>query len=175
MTRLITSDKLTKYCKFWQLVASGNNNWSCWHYVVKGTLPLYFEPLSSLCHTGRAKAKVGPGCLPKLTISPRCWCSNFFWGCMQSLPDSQNCGLCIRRECRERFPRHRLQGEPLIIDPGMHHGTCITHVSWCMSGSLTRGGGKSFPAFQAHVQHAICVSGIRGPCFRPVCLYCKLL
>ena len=25
-------------------------------------------------------------------------------------------------------------------DPSMHHGTCITHVPWCMSGSLTRGG-----------------------------------
>ena len=23
----------------------------------------------------------------------------------------------------------------------MHHGTCVTHVPWCMSGSLTRGGG----------------------------------
>ena len=21
-------------------------------------------------------------------------------------------------------------------DPGMHHGTCVTHVPWCMSGSL---------------------------------------
>ena len=25
--------------------------------------------------------------------------------------------------------------------PGMHHGTCFTHVPWCMSGSLARGGG----------------------------------
>ena len=43
------------------------------------------------------------------------------------------------------FSRHRLQRNPLVSDPGMHHGTCITHVPWCMSGWLTRGGGKNVP------------------------------
>ena len=28
---------------------------------------------------------------------------------------------------------------PLVSDPDMHHGTCLTHVPWCMSGSLTSG------------------------------------
>ena len=53
----------------------------------------------------------------------------------------------MRRECRERFPRHRLQRKPLVSDPGMHHGTCVTHVSCCMSGS--------FPTFPVHAQPAI--------------------
>ena len=35
---------------------------------------------------------------------------------------------------RERFLRHRG-----LADPNMHHGTCVTHVPWCMSGSLTSG------------------------------------
>ena len=26
-----------------------------------------------------------------------------------------------------------------ISDPDMHHGTCVTHVTWCMLGSLTSG------------------------------------
>ena len=26
-----------------------------------------------------------------------------------------------------------------ISDPDMHHGTCVTHVPWCMPGSLTKG------------------------------------
>ena len=26
-----------------------------------------------------------------------------------------------------------------ISDPDMHHGTCVTHVPWCMPGSLTSG------------------------------------
>ena len=51
----------------------------------------------------------------------------------------------MRWECRERFPRHRLQRKPLVSDPGMHHGTCVTHVPWCMSGSLTRDGGENVP------------------------------
>ena len=28
---------------------------------------------------------------------------------------------------------------PLVSDPDMHHGTCLTHVPWCMVGSLTSG------------------------------------
>ena len=34
-----------------------------------------------------------------------------------------------------RFPRHRLQRKPLVSDPGMHHGTCVTHAPWCMLGT----------------------------------------
>ena len=37
----------------------------------------------------------------------------------------------------------------------MHHGTCVTHVPWCIPGSLTRGAGITFPAFLAHAQPAI--------------------
>ena len=58
---------------------------------------------------------------------------------MGLLPDTQNRGLRMRRECRERFPRHRIQRKLLVSDPGMHHGTCVTHVPWCMSGSLNCG------------------------------------
>ena len=28
---------------------------------------------------------------------------------------------------------------PLVSDPVMHHDTCVTHVLWCMPGSLTSG------------------------------------
>ena len=53
------------------------------------------------------------------------------------IPNRQNCVLRIRLECRERFPRHRLQTKPLVSDPDMHH------VPWCMSRSLTIGGGEN--------------------------------
>ena len=43
------------------------------------------------------------------------------------------------------FPRHRLKKRLLVSDLGMRHGTCVTHVPWCMSGSLTRGGGENVP------------------------------
>ena len=51
----------------------------------------------------------------------------------------------MRRECRERFPGHRLQKKLLVNDPGKHHDTCVTHVPWCMSGSLTRDDGENVP------------------------------
>ena len=53
------------------------------------------------------------------------------------------------------FPRHRLQGKPLVSDPGMHHGTCVTHVPWCMSGSLTRGGWENVPGIPGACAPAI--------------------
>ena len=57
----------------------------------------------------------------------------------------------MRRECRDRFPDHRLQRKPPFSDPGPHHSTCIKHLPWCMPGSLTRGGGEN-------------VAGIPGAC-----------
>ena len=45
---------------------------------------------------------------------------------MVLLPDTWNCGLRMRRECRERFPHYRLKRKPLVSDPGMHHDTCVT-------------------------------------------------
>ena len=80
---------------------------------------------------------------------------------MGLLPDTQNCDLRMCREYRERFPGDRLQRKPLVIDPGMHHSACVTHVPWFMPGSLNSGGGKRFPVFPAHAQPAIYVSGKR--------------
>ena len=51
----------------------------------------------------------------------------------------------MRGKCWERFPRHRPQRKQLVSDPGMHHGTCATHVPWCMSGSLTHGARENVP------------------------------
>ena len=53
---------------------------------------------------------------------------------MGLLPDTQNCRLRMRRECQERF-----SPPPRVSDHDMHQGTCVTHVSWCMPGSLTSG------------------------------------
>ena len=64
------------------------------------------------------------------------------------------------------FPCRRFQRKPLVSDPGMHHGTCVTHVPWCMSGSLTCGDrenvpgipGARAPAILRIWQEAHCVS-----------------
>ena len=64
---------------------------------------------------------------------------------MGLLPDTFECGLRTRRVCRERFPHHRLQRKWLVSDSGMYPGTCVTHVPWCMSGSLTSRSGENTP------------------------------
>ena len=43
------------------------------------------------------------------------------------------------------FPA-RLQRKPLVSDPGLHH---VTHVPWCMPGSLTLGAGENVPGIPA--------------------------
>ena len=53
------------------------------------------------------------------------------------------------------FPRRRFQRKPLVSDPEMHHGTCVTHVPWCMSGSLTRGDGEDVPGIPGACAPAI--------------------
>ena len=62
---------------------------------------------------------------------------------MGLLQDMQNYVLRMRQECRQRFPRHRLQRKPIVSDPTMHHGTGVTRVLWWLSGSLTRGVGEN--------------------------------
>ena len=59
------------------------------------------------------------------------------------------------------FPRDRLERKPLVNDPDMHLGTCVTHVPWCMSGSLTRGRGENVPGIPGACDPQFCVSGKR--------------
>ena len=62
---------------------------------------------------------------------PLAWCAKF--------------RIVPLRECRKGISRHQLQRKSLAIDPGVHQGTCVTHVLWCMSGSLARDGGENVP------------------------------
>ena len=58
-----------------------------------------------------------------------------------------------------------LSQPPQVSDPDMHHGTCVTHMPWCMPGISSffwsQWRGKTFPAFPAHAQPAIYISGKR--------------
>ena len=69
----------------------------------------------------------------------------------------------MSREYWARFPRHRIQRKLLVSDPGMHHGTCVTHVPWCMSGSLTRGGGENVPGIPGACATRNFTYLVRGP------------
>ena len=65
--------------------------------------------------------------------------------------------------CRGGIPRHPLEMNPTVSDPGMHYGTCVTHVPWCMSGSLTRGGGGSVPGIPGACTTRNFTHLVRGP------------
>ena len=82
------------------------------------------------------------------------------------------------------FPRRRFQRKLLVSDPGMHHGTCVTHVPWCMSGSLTCGDGENVPGIpracapailriwqEAHVLNGISRPHPKDPRPRPLSLW----
>ena len=47
--------------------------------------------------------------------------------------------------------------------PGMHHGTCVPHVPWCMSGSLTRGDGENVPGITSACATRNFTYLVRGP------------
>ena len=66
------------------------------------------------------------------------------------------------------FPRHRFQRKPLVIDPDMHHGTCVKHVPWCMSGSITNDGGENVPGIPGACATRNFAYLVRGPC---LCLW----
>ena len=82
---------------------------------------------------------------------------------MDLLPDTQNCGLRMCRECRERFPPIDFKGKPLVSDPGMHRVMHVRDARAVMHVGIAnlRWRGK-------HSQHSrrmrnpqICVSGKR--------------
>ena len=57
-----------------------------------------------------------------------------------------------------------LSYSPLVSDPGMHHGTCVTHVPWCMSGSLTRAGGENVPGIPGACTTCYFTYIVKVPC-----------
>ena len=64
-------------------------------------------------------------------------------------------GCACARNAGNVSPQCRFQRKPLVSDPGMHHGTCVTHVPWCMSGSLTCGNGENVPGIPGACAPAI--------------------
>ena len=82
---------------------------------------------------------------------------------MGLLADTQNCRLRMSRECRERFHRHWLK-KTLVSHPGMRHGTCVVHVPWYMSGSLSRSARENVPGIPGACVNRNFTYLVRGPC-----------
>ena len=75
------------------------------------------------------------------------------------------------RECRERFPRHRRWAIPTFITARASH---VTHVPWCMPGSLTSGclwnrrRGKNVPSIPGACTTCNFTYLVRGPWYLPI-------
>ena len=113
----------TKHNKSWTLCrVLGNNCTSPAAFTARialWVLPTESEGLIMYLNM----SQVGPltGALPAMlfaVVSTPTLCST-----NGPLTKTQNCGVRMRREYRERFPRHRHQRKPLVSDHGMHHGT----------------------------------------------------
>ena len=140
------------------------DSWCSWNPTSWKTGPFYQYHScwrKNSCWCPGAARSIDPGPMRKDLVIPEY--SGFRTMISMGLfPDTQNCGLRMRRECRERFPRHRLQRKSLVSDPGMHQGTCVMHVPWCMPGSITRGGGENVPGItDACATRNVYVSGKR--------------
>ena len=86
------------------------------------------------------------------------------WPIRGLLPFYQICkiaGCACAGNAGNVFPAHWFQRKPLVSDPGMHHGTCITHVPRCMS--TTRGGGKNVPGIPGACTTRNFTYVVRGP------------
>ena len=95
--------------------------------------------------------------------------------CMGPLPDTQNCGLHWHAlGMPGTFSPPPISKETASYsDPGMHHGTCVSRVPWCMSGSLTRGGGENVPGIPGACATRDFAYLVRGP-WNELCNYCFL-
>ena len=61
------------------------------------------------------------------------------------------------------FSQTPISKKPLVNDSGMHHGTCVMHVPWCMSGSLACGGGENVPGIPGACATRNFTYLVRGP------------
>ena len=124
-------------------------------------LPLLFRWSGSLSQPGAPGLKWTHVIDVSLKLSTECYTENLQrvyhrvlspWASYQI----RKIGVCAcAGNAGNVFPHRRFRMKPLVSDPGMHHGTCVTHVPWCMSGSLTCGGGENIPGIPGACAPAI--------------------
>ena len=61
------------------------------------------------------------------------------------------------------FHRHRLQRKLLVRGPGMHPGTWVMHVAWCIPGSLNHSCGENVPSIPGASTNRNFTYLVRGP------------
>ena len=69
----------------------------------------------------------------------------------------------MHREFPGTFSPPLISKDPLVNDPDMHHGMCVTHVLWCMSGSLNCSVGDNVPGIPGTCAIRNFMYLVRGP------------
>ena len=123
----LKSNKITT----WIIIMS---NTLCWDHICVKKMHIYIIYIYIYIYTETSECSHMSSFPMVVVVVFGCIC---VWWCLRSkpytskifylmglLPDTQNCGLRRYRECRERFPHHRLQMKPLVSDPG----SAVMHV-----------------------------------------------
>ena len=134
-----------------QLHVTDRSSSSCSNFIDANALSML--PLGLTAHTSSATY---------LNSSVKCWAhlankiiENWSGRAWASYQIRKIAGCVCAGNAGNVFPRRRFQRKLLVSDPGMHHGTCVTHVPWCMSGSLTCGDGENVPGIPSACAPAI--------------------
>ena len=133
--------------------------------MVWSSLVTSMNPFDGCSSCGQASSEVNTYSLG--SIKPHSWeqtstkCADSPWASCQI---RKIAGCACAGNAGNVFPRGRLQRKLLVSNPDMHHGTCVTHVPWCMSGSLNRGGGENFPGIPGACATRNITYLARGPC-----------
>ena len=85
------------------------------------------------------------------------WTSFCLLSSMGLLPDTSNCGLCMRRECREHFPRHRGLAIPTCIT------ACDAYQDRLLTVSFEVGCGENVPGIPGACATRNFTCMVRGP------------
>ena len=73
-------------------------------------------------------------------------------------------GCTCAGNCGNVFPATDFKRKPLVNDPGTHHGTCVTHVPCCISGSHTSGGRENVLGIPSACATHNSTYLVRSPC-----------
>ena len=81
---------------------------------------------------------------------------------MELLPDTHNCGLCMRRDCRERFPRHSWSAVLTCITARASRMCCDTYRDRQIMVSFEVDGGENVPSIPGACETCKCTYLVRA-------------
>ena len=114
--------------------------------------PIYFDQQGILCSPRRDLVPMAKSSFIEYRLIP--WTS-------YQIRKIAGCGWA--ENAGNFFPATDIKRKWPARNPDMRHSTCVTHVSWCMPGSLTRAGGENVPGIPGAIATHNFTYLARGP------------